>query len=440
MEVWRLMLWKNLLVYLLFNIFDMVFLIYFMAQVYGIDKKNKRNLFFISLLIISFTTLSMKPKENYFNLEAITIMSFLLLCLFKGNLRKKFLFSIVLIVVSGFWSSVVYIIFQILYIPHTLTDILINFFGNIGFAIILMGITRLVKNKTGTVTLKLCISLLSIPLLSIVSYFAIIYLLDILPIKRRAYLMSYLIISMVILYINFMIFYLFNQYSKLSNDFLEKQLLEKELTFKSKYYYSIEKEHAQVKSVKHDMKNILNTLSYLLESSNATEAKQFLNNLEYKIDERELIITTGNASLDMVLNMKLTEAQNRNIRLKTEISIPNNLDISFEDAVILLGNIMDNAIEACNKIAIDKRFINLKISYAPGILYLSLLNPCTKMPIINKEGYFITEKRNYKWHGIGMKNVQNIVKKFDGTMTSTYDDEIFRINIILYNIKTIITN
>ena len=440
MEVWRLMLWKNLLVYLLFNIFDMVFLIYFMAQVYGIDKKNKRNLVFISLLIISFTTLSMKPKENYFNLEAITIMSFFLLCLFKGNLRKKFLFSIVLIVVSGFWSSVVYIIFQILYIPHTLTDILINFFGNIGFAIILMGITRLVKNKTGSVTLKLCISLLSIPLLSIVSYFAIIYLLDILPIKRREYLMSYLIISMVILYINFMVFYLFNQYSKLSNDFLEKQLLEKELTFKSKYYYSIEKEHAQVKSVKHDMKNILNTLSYLLESSNATEAKQFLNNLEYKIDKRELIITTGNAVLDMVLNMKLTEAQNRDIRLKTEISIPNNLDISFEDAVILLGNIMDNAIEACNKIAIDKRFINLKISYAPGILYLSLLNPCTKMPIINKEGYFITEKRNYKWHGIGMKNVQNIVKKFDGTMTSTYDDEIFKINIILYNIKTIITN
>lgn len=434
MEVWRLMLWKNLLVYLLFNIFDMVFLIYFMAQVYGIDKKNKRNLVFISLLIISFTTLSMKPKENYFNLEAITIMSFFLLCLFKGNLRKKFLFSIVLIVVSGFWSSVVYIIFQILYIPHTLTDILINFFGNIGFAIILMGITRLVKNKTGSVTLKLCISLLSIPLLSIVSYFAIIYLLDILPIKRREYLMSYLIISMVILYINFMVFYLFNQYSKLSNDFLEKQLLEKELTFKSKYYYSIEKEHAQVKSVKHDMKNILNTLSYLLESSNATEAKQFLNNLEYKIDKRELIITTGNAVLDMVLNMKLTEAQNRDIRLKTEISIPNNLDISFEDAVILLGNIIDNAIEACNKVTIDKRYINLKISYAPGILYLSLLNPYTRMPGINKEGYFITKKRNYKWHGIGMKNVQNIVKKFDGTMTSTYNNGIFKINIILYNI------
>lgn len=440
MEVWRLMLWKNLLRYLFFNIFDMVFLIYFMEQVYGIDKKNKRNLVFISLLIIIFTTLSMKPKENYFNLEAITIMSFFLLGLFKGNLRKKILFSIILIVVSGFWSSVVYIIFQILYIPHSLIDILINFFGNIGFAIILMGITRLVKNKTGTVTLKLCISLLSIPLLSIVSYFAIIYLLNILPIKRREYLIFYLIISIVILYINFMVFYLFNQYSKLSNDFLEKQLLEKELTFKSKYYYSIEKEHAQVKSVRHDMKNILNTLSYLLESSNAKEAKQFLNNLEYKIDERELIITTGNASLDMVLNMKLTEAQNRNIRLKTDISIPNNLHISFEDAVILLGNIMDNAIEACNKVAIDNRYINLKISYAPGILYLSLLNPYTRMPVINKEGYFITKKRNYKWHGIGMKNVQNIVKKFDGTMTSTYNNGIFKINIILYNIETIITN
>lgn len=236
-----------------------------------------------------------------------------------------------------------------------------------------------------------------------------------------------------------MVFYLFHHYSKMHNNILERELLEKELSYKSIYYSSIDKEHERVKSVKHDMKNIMNTLSYLLEKSNAKEAKEFLNDMEYKMIDKELIVNTGNVALDTILNIKLVEAKDMDIKVKTEISIPSNIDISFEDCVILIGNIIDNAIEACNKVEVNERYINLKISYISHILYISLLNSCLNKPI-NKDVFFITRKKDFKWHGIGMKNIQKVIKKFDGSMNTIYDDRQFKINIVLYNIKTIITN
>lgn len=184
MEVWTIMVWKNILEYMFYNIFDMFFLIYFMGEIYETKKEIKKSLNIIAFLIIIFTTLSMQPHNNYFNLEAITIMSFLLLGFFKCDVRKKLLFSIIIIVIAGFWSSVIYILFRIIHIPNTTVDFFINFFGNIGFGIIILGVTRLLKNQHGTVELKLYILLLSIPVVSILAYFSIMYLLSMLPIKK----------------------------------------------------------------------------------------------------------------------------------------------------------------------------------------------------------------------------------------------------------------
>ncbi|MGY0373812.1 ATP-binding protein [Clostridium sp. JNZ J1-5] len=140
--------------------------------------------------------------------------------------------------------------------------------------------------------------------------------------------------------------------------------------------------------------------------------------------------------MDSILNIKTDQAKKSNIQINTNILIPQNLNINFLTAVILLGNIFDNAIEACLKLPEERRKIDFKMNYIDSILYLELRNSFEKVQI-NQNNELITSKSDDpSLHGIGMQNVKAIVNKYNGIIKINTDNNRFSVKMVLYNIKT----
>lgn len=134
--------------------------------------------------------------------------------------------------------------------------------------------------------------------------------------------------------------------------------------------------------------------------------------------------------LDMILNEKLKEAKDKKIDMQISTEVFTTLPFTDREIISLFGNLLDNAIEACEKINDKKRWIKIKIKKKNLLLYIEIANALEEMPKqIQKE--FVSNKKDNGLHGYGMKNIQDIVKKYDGIFQyKVYEDQlIFMISI-----------
>lgn len=134
--------------------------------------------------------------------------------------------------------------------------------------------------------------------------------------------------------------------------------------------------------------------------------------------------------LDMILNEKLKEAKDKKIDMQISTEVFTTLPFTDREIISLFGNLLDNAIEACEKINDKKRWIKIKIKKKNLLLYIEIANALEEMPKqIQKE--FVSNKKDNGLHGYGMKNIQDIVKKYDGIFEyKVYEDHlIFMISI-----------
>lgn len=141
-------------------------------------------------------------------------------------------------------------------------------------------------------------------------------------------------------------------------------------------------------------------------------------------------IWTGNHMLDMLLNQKEKDAQNQNTVMQIDTEVFSTLPFTDREIISLFGNLLDNALEACEKINDKERWIKIKIKKKNLLLYIEIANALEEMPKqIQKE--FVSNKKDNGLHGYGMKNIQDIVKKYDGIFEyKVYEDHlIFMISI-----------
>lgn len=422
----------NYFAYLMWNIIDMYIIIRYMNRLYGRIVKHLKLFFLTAALSIMFITVSMNPGQDYLNPIAITIMSFILPMFYPPNLQKKILFSTILLTVAGFWGTAAYVaVFTIPTIEIT-RDFLAVWIYHFGFWILLELAPRLNKSNQTTMPIHLWFLLLSIPLASIAAYWCIVlFTFSSNLLNKQAVALGLLLI--IILYVNLMVFFLFDRFSTLVNTRTENALLVQQMAFQGQHYQQLEAAHNRIRSIRHDMKNYIHMASYLLENGEMKELREYLNSLTHSINNVEKVVSTLNPALDSVLNIKIAEMQENNIKLFTDIVVPQGLKITFEQSVILIGNIMDNAKEACILLPEKERWIRLKISYTSQILFLSLQNPLIQFKE-QKNRISIGEKKDHLFHGLGLKNVKRVVDEFHGTMATDLKENKFRIKIILYDV------
>lgn len=184
-----------------------------------------------------------------------------------------------------------------------------------------------------------------------------------------------------------------------------------------------EKKYDEMNKIRHDMKNHLQCISSLLDDKEYDKADSYVADIiKNKLNFEFKQINTGNRVVDAIANTKLTQCKNENI-LTTVNAGPIEIQIDDVDMCSLLGNIFDNAIEACRKVDKNKELyfeINQKKGYINIIMKNSVQNS-----VIENNPEFETTKKNKNVHGYGIKSVKSIVEKYNGMMELFEQDGFF---------------
>ena len=234
----------------------------------------------------------------------------------------------------------------------------------------------------------------------------------------------------LVLFINFAVFYLYNKVIIDLHNQMEKELLKQENLFYNRQIEQMESALSTTRKIQHDFRNHWMAITSFAENDNNTDLIQYMKEIHPIALKTNQWISTGNKSIDSILNYKIQEASNRNISIYKDIKIPENLNIAASDCVIILGNLLDNAITAVEHLN-KNRSIQLTLKYDRGLLLLNIENEFSGK--INKEGNkILSTKNDYKLHGYGLENVKSTIEKYQGSMDINHENNIFSIAIVMY--------
>lgn len=192
---------------------------------------------------------------------------------------------------------------------------------------------------------------------------------------------------------------------------MENNMIEKISSMKNEYYKNIESKQLKIELLSHDMKNHISCIEGMYE--NNIDIRPYLNNIKKTIRNNN-IYHTGNVTLDIILNDKKDLCDKYNINFIALIDFSKCKFIKDIDICDIFSNILDNAIEACNKITLDPKEIILKGNVINDFYIIKAEN--TKInDILIKGNDILTDKTDTLKHGFGIKSIKNSINKYDGT-------------------------
>lgn len=246
---------------------------------------------------------------------------------------------------------------------------------------------------------------------------------------------------------------LFQNMICLNRERSDRIILEKQISSMQEHLTEMDHVYAGVRSMKHDMKNTLSVIMQLAaghdcltdgEKENA-ELQEYLAELNRTMDRLELRFKTGNTVVDALLNMKYHEI----IRTLPELQLnadslifPKNLLIQSYDIGIMIGNALDNAIEACRKLKEKEEeaetFIRLSSFQRGKMFFIEAENSFDGNVIRRNQAEFpVTDKEDKEAHGIGLSNIQKVAEKYHGAVDWSAENKIFILSIMMQNERSV---
>lgn len=179
--------------------------------------------------------------------------------------------------------------------------------------------------------------------------------------------------------------------------------------------------HREMRGYKHDFHHHLQTILGQLEAGQTARAISYIRDLDYQLMHVDTLLKTGNVSLDAILSAKIGQAKAENIAVTVKACVPDSLTLTDVELSILVGNLLDNAIEACRQAA-DAPFIRIYMSIKGKMLYFSMLNSAGKKETKTK-GLFLSRKK--EGHGLGLRRAEAILKAHGGWFKCNSEDGAF---------------
>lgn len=207
--------------------------------------------------------------------------------------------------------------------------------------------------------------------------------------------------------------------------FVQKRVALFENEILKKYYAEVENMYTEMRGWRHDYRHHIQTMKVHAANGEYEEIRRYLDMLDDDLTNVETVIKTGNRMADAILNSKLSMAAEKEIKVKAEAKIPVSLTVSELDLCILIGNLLDNAIEACTELPPEERLIRIYMEMKGNYLYLALTNTAKG----GKKRDFRTTKG--EGHGFGLARTDSIVKKYGGYITRASENEAFSTEVLL---------
>ena len=200
----------------------------------------------------------------------------------------------------------------------------------------------------------------------------------------------------------------------------QSELIEKQVR-------EIQNMYRQVRGWRHDYRNHINNMKIQLSQENYDGLSDYLNELADDLDTVDTVIKTGNVMADAILNSKLNVAEKMNVQLNVKANVPEILPMSDVELCSVLGNMLDNAVEACATLPEEERFMRVYIGKLKGQLYLSVQNSTGK--VRKEKGTYLSTKEGE--HGYGLFRIDRVAKKYGGYVNRQNEEGIFATEIMI---------
>lgn len=413
------------------DIFYILTIYFFYETILTAKEKVKNRIYYFVIYWMVLTVLQIYPNLAWVSLLVNITFGFMLTCLYDSGLGRRILAAI--------------FIFSYLFSLEVIG--MITIMGILSYSLLDHGLAGTSPTAPAPVSVGM-VSLASILVYRKikqhkeetkvpVTYWIAIFLVPLSSIYITLLIFSFsgarmwqqLSTMMIMIAVTVSVFVLYEKQVQFYTEENRKRILEVQNNYyKKQLDYVLVTENA-TRTLRHDMKNHLLAISALAEKSNIQEIADYVNQIYDFSELGRNRVSSGNVIIDSILNHKLVLAEEKGIEMKVDITIPEAVELNDIDVTILLGNLLDNAIENVEK-ANEKRVLIL-IRYDKGRIFICCENPYNG--IIKRRGnVYDTVKHDRKNHGMGLKSIKGVVEKYDGTMNILDENNLFRVEILLY--------
>ncbi|MCI9078204.1 MAG: GHKL domain-containing protein [Lachnospiraceae bacterium] len=228
---------------------------------------------------------------------------------------------------------------------------------------------------------------------------------------------------------NIVVFYLISDIMKRENEIYEDKIFRLQMKNQTEMYYSISENLEKQRRKSHEYKNQLVCIKSLLKRNKIKEVNSYINQIGDVLETESDNISTNHVIVDAILNTKYGEMMEKNIIFVFRINDLSQLTVSDEDIVVILSNLLNNAIEACEKCH-EKKVVKLKFIIEKNVTIISVKNTYENA-LVKHDGMFLTTKNEQDEHGIGICNITNVIEKYGGSYVIKPDNGEFYFSIII---------
>ena len=180
---------------------------------------------------------------------------------------------------------------------------------------------------------------------------------------------------------------------------------------------------------RHDYKNHLQVMKAHLDLGEYGELSEYILHLDEELTQISKVIETGNLALDAILNSKISMARAKEIEVNVKVVLPPELSVADYDLCILLGNLLDNAIEGCeSQKEGEKSFLRVYVGVLREQLYLSVVNSYGAR-IKKENGRYRSVKASHR--GLGLLSIDSIAARYHGYVNRKNDESVFATEVLL---------
>ena len=202
-----------------------------------------------------------------------------------------------------------------------------------------------------------------------------------------------------------------------------------------KHCEEVENMYRQTRGWRHDYHNHIQSMKAYLAMGEIDKLGEYLDRLDEDLTTVDTVVKTGNVMIDAVLNSKLSLAKNKHIAVEAKAVVPSRLDISEIDLSLIIGNLMDNAMEACLRIENEsERFIRVYIDVIKSQLYIYVMNAVSGRPVKrreeNRQVRYLSTKAG-QLHGFGLMRIDRVVERCKGYIDRQDEENVFATEILL---------
>ncbi len=240
-----------------------------------------------------------------------------------------------------------------------------------------------------------------------------------------------LISSLGMIGMNIVVFYLLKDIVDREAQIFEDKIFRLKAKNQADMCRSISENFDKQKKKTHEFKNKIICIETLIERNQFSKLEEYVKGIYSKLDNELDAIDTNNIIVNAILNTKYQEAEESGIVFVFRINDLSGLRINDEDIVTILSNLLNNAIEACKKCDINRRILKLKFVNEDEMIKIGVRNTFDN-PIIYENGEIrSTKPERVEVHGVGIKNIIEIIEKYDGSYVIKNNDQEFYFSIII---------